>query len=357
MGSAFSSETMVAHAYVSVIFVGLVTLLMVLRIISLRIKLQLGQRHQARFREIWLPIFTEISLQTPCKNAVLPPLKPRDFLLFIHYWLGFQETHSGPGKFRLNALARRLKMQEYAHRLLQKRGIRHRLAAVVFLGHLRDRLSWPTLEKMLRHENTLLSILAARSLLEIDQDRALPLVFAELTTREDWPETRVALLLRSVLVPELLTSHLFDTLQTSSDSQAVKLLPYVAQMYNEEKNRILRILLERSRSDRLTSRLLKHIECSHELDLVRHYIGHERWHIRMQAMAALGRIGQRQDLPLLLQGLSDEQWWVRYRAAQALIRMPGMNREELRLIHDNLEDLFARSMLAQTMAEEGRSVR
>lgn len=355
MGFAFNSETLVTHAYAGLAIVCLITLSMIFWIVGLRVRLYLSQQYQTGFQNIWQPIFTETALHPHChrEGANIPPLKRRDFFLFMNCWLDFQESLSGQALVRMNGLARQLKLHVHAQRLLQKGRMRQRLVAIVFLGSLRDRASWSALEKLLADENSLLSLLAARSLIKIDQERALPLVLAELVRREDWPEARVAVLLRSVLTAELATPPLFDALQNSTDSGAIKLLPYVEHMYNEERNRILRILLERSRSDQLTSRILKRIQCGHELALVRQYAGHSRWHIRMQAVAALGRIGQRQDIPLLLQSLGDGEWWVRYRASQALLRMPGMTRQELEVIRDNMEDSFARTMLEQTLSEEG----
>lgn len=355
LGFVFSSETMVSHAYVGLAVVSLITLAMIFWIIFLRIRLYLAQYHQARFQDLWLPVFTETALAEGChgNKKDVPSLKRRDFFLFMNCWLDFQTSLSGHAMVRMNGLARQLKMHLHARHLLEKGGMRQRLVAMVFLGVLRDRTSWPVLEKLLSHESSLLSILTARSLIKIDQERALPLVFAELIRREDWPETRVAVRLRSVLTPELATAPLFEALRNSTDEEAIKLLPYVEHMYNEERNRILRILLERSGSDRLTSRILKRIQCGQELPLVRHYASHPRWHVRMQAVAALGRIGQRQDISLLLERLGDEEWWVRYRASHALLKMPGMTRQELQMIHDNLEDSFARNMLEQTLTEEG----
>jgi len=354
LGFVFSSETMVAHAYVGLAIVCLITVAMILWIAVLRIRLYLNQHHQDNFQALWLPIFTDTALHPDChrKNTALPPLRRRDFFLFMNQWLDFQESLSGHAVVRMNGLARKLGLHEHARPFLLRGRVRHRFLAIAFLGALRDRNSWPDLETLLSHENSLLSLLAARSLIKINQERALPLVFEELARREDWPENRVAVLLQSVLTAELATAPLFAALQNSTDSGAIKLLPYVEHMYNEEKNRILRILLERSSSDRLTSRILKHIQCSHELELVRRYAGHSRWHIRMQAVAALGRIGQRAEIPLLLERLGDGEWWVRYRASQALLKMPGMTRQELEIIRDNLEDSFARTMLAQTLTEE-----
>ena len=355
MGFVFTSKNIVSLVYVGFAGVCLLTLLIILWIAFLRVRMHFRQQYEVHFREIWQPIFKETALQTYChtKDAKLPTLKRRDFFLFITHWVEFQENFSGSIFVRMGELARKLGVQDYARRLMRQGNLRRRLLAVVFLGDLRDRASWPDLEQFLSHENSLLSILAARSLLKIDQERALPLVFAEVIRREDWPETRVALRLRSVLNADQVTGPLFEALRDSSDAAALKLLPYVEHMYNEERNRILRILLERSESDRLTSRILKLIDCDDERDLVRGFLGHERWHIRMQAVSALGRIGERGDIPLLLEALGDKEWWVRYRAAQALLKMPGMTREKLQVIHDNLEDSFARNMLEQTLIEEG----
>lgn len=143
MGFAFSSETMVAHAYVGLAIVCLITMAMILWIVSLRLRLYFTQRHQANFQKTWLPIFTETALHPNChkKDAVLPPLKRRDFLLFMNQWLGFQESLSGHALVRMNGLARRLKLHTHARPLLLRGKFRQRFMAIAFLGELRDRNS------------------------------------------------------------------------------------------------------------------------------------------------------------------------------------------------------------------------
>jgi HEAT repeat protein len=49
--------------------------------------------------------------------------------------------------------------------------------------------------------------------------------------------------------------------------------------------------------------------------------------------------------------LSDKEWWVRYRAAQALSRLPSMRSPRLKSIQAKQPDPFARDMLAQVIAE------
>jgi HEAT repeat protein len=72
----------------------------------------------------------------------------------------------------------------------------------------------------------------------------------------------------------------------------------------------------------------------------------------VQAAKALGRIGGRADVERLVALLADREWWVRYRAAQALVELPWLKRADLDALRASLEDRFAADMLAQVMAEQ-----
>jgi uncharacterized protein (DUF2336 family) len=95
-------------------------------------------------------------------------------------------------------------------------------------------------------------------------------------------------------------------------------------------------------------RLLKSAE---DLLVVRECLSHEDFRVRVQAAAALGRIGEASDEELLVPLLSDTEWWVRYRAAQALSRLPYLPEPKLKTIQAAQPDPFARDILAQVMAE------
>jgi HEAT repeat protein len=76
------------------------------------------------------------------------------------------------------------------------------------------------------------------------------------------------------------------------------------------------------------------------------------WQVRVQAVKALGRIGDRSDTARLALLLADREWWVRYRAAQALVELPWMKRADLDALRASLEDRYAADMLAQVVAEQ-----
>jgi len=73
--------------------------------------------------------------------------------------------------------------------------------------------------------------------------------------------------------------------------------------------------------------------------------------VRVQAAVTLGRLGEDDDEERLVPLLSDRDWWVRYRAAQALSLLPHMREPKLKTIQAAQSDPFARDMLAQVMAE------
>jgi HEAT repeat protein len=86
---------------------------------------------------------------------------------------------------------------------------------------------------------------------------------------------------------------------------------------------------------------------------VRPLLGHYDWQVRVQAAKALGRIGAVEDVGRLAALLSDREWWVRYRAAQALLELPWLGDPELAALQASLTDRFAADILAQAIAEQG----
>lgn len=355
MGFGTGSEGVLSGASVVSLAIAGAILFMLLRIFVLRVTLLLAQRRSESFFACWRPLLADFAVVArPCKEIILPRLYRRDYHRFIGLWLELQESLADEAHERLNHVARRLNAHRIAQRCLQRNKMQQRLAAIIFLGHLKDRASWPTLEILMRDANPIVSVLAARSLMQTNPAKAAPLVLAELLRRSDWPVERLGLVFRHTLTPDLANAHLAPLLDDCDDETAIRLLPYVRSMQHEARDALLFALLRRSRSDRLTSRVLRQVENAECLELVRQYTSYSRWHVRMQAVAALGRIGSRElDVAILTERLGDEQWWVRYRAAQALVRLLGHAPEELLKLREQHADPYARQMLAQVLREQG----
>ena len=90
-----------------------------------------------------------------------------------------------------------------------------------------------------------------------------------------------------------------------------------------------------------------------DLHIIREYMNHPSWFIRLQAARTLGKIGTWPDMDRLVELLKDSSWWVRYRAAQSLTEMPFIEKDKLKQIMQDQTDRYARGILGQVMAEKG----
>jgi len=69
------------------------------------------------------------------------------------------------------------------------------------------------------------------------------------------------------------------------------------------------------------------------------------------ALNTLALLGSREDVPKLLQLLGHKEWWIRYRAARALVMLPDMKPIEAELLASRHEDRYGREMLRYALSE------
>jgi HEAT repeat protein len=79
----------------------------------------------------------------------------------------------------------------------------------------------------------------------------------------------------------------------------------------------------------------------------------ESWEVRSAVMQALGKLEATGHIPLLLRGLSDGQWWVRFNAARALHDLGEAGISALREASEHLTDRFGRDISLQILEEHG----
>jgi HEAT repeat protein len=87
-----------------------------------------------------------------------------------------------------------------------------------------------------------------------------------------------------------------------------------------------------------------------DLALVRSFTSDSDESVRAQAAAALGTIGMPADEGPLIALLSDSQWDVHYRAAEALAHLPFMKPERLVEIQHQQTDRLAKQILEPFLA-------
>ncbi len=68
-------------------------------------------------------------------------------------------------------------------------------------------------------------------------------------------------------------------------------------------------------------------------------------------MNALAVMATPRDLDALLRLLSDENWWVRYRSAQAIAWLPFLEKDDVLRILERTGDRYGRESLERSIAE------
>lgn len=301
----------------------------------------------------WRPILAEVALAGHRQASVaMPKLARRNRRLFLHEWNALQESLTGEAQDRLNAFGRDLGLDSMAWQWLHHRQLGFRLLATATLGHMRAARAWQPLLKQLESRESLLSLMAARALAQIDAERAMPVIIPHILSRDDWTAGRVASILTRA-GPEIVAPPLLAALAAATPGQARILLNFVRVIPASYSEETVRTVLESATDAELICACLKALQSPDLLPLARQLTGHEQWQVRLNAIAFLGRVGSRGDSKYLIRALQDREWWVRYRAAQALCHLPWIDLEKLRLIQRKRKDRFARDILEHVISEAG----
>jgi HEAT repeats len=326
------------------------TALLLLLTVALRISLKRRERHTLQFIAVWRPVLMN-ALNDPL-GCALPVLQARDWLSFFKLWNYLQESLRGEATDSLNQVARRLHADTRARNLLRQGDRAERLIAILTLGNLRDRESWDDLLASAAGRDTIASLNAARALIQIDPiagvDHLMPLVLS----RQDWDIARLARMLGEARVAfgQLLT-HTIVGQKAHPLLRALQLVE--ALRLQLPSTTLLYLLHRRHQPPAVLAAALRVPQGAAALPTVRELLGHREWRVRAQAVYALSRIGDAADVPLLTAGLQDEEWWVRYAAANALASLPFLGHEGLAALQSTMPDAAARQMLAQVSAERG----
>jgi HEAT repeat protein len=306
-------------------------------------------RHRAFVAE-WRPRLATIALEGDESAAgTLPALPRKQLEFFLPEWIALHEALDTESCRGLRSLSRRLDIAGTARRLLRRRALHDRLIGVIALGHAGDLAAWGTLLAEAESRNLPLSLAAARALVRLDPERAAVDLMPLIQSRDDWPRTRLWPLLQEV-GPEALTGPLLAAIRRAPPQGQARLARFLPLADEVESQALVRELLDAG-DDALIASCLGVVDNPTELPAIRRLAAHPRWHIRMLAAKALGRLGEPEDEALLVTMLGDRDWWVRYRAAQALVALPWMRTERAREIQAGCVDKFAVDAMEHAIAE------
>ncbi len=346
MAFAAGSDRFVAVAWDVGLGALAITVALALQVLVMRERALRRERRRDALFAAWRPLmFAAVVGEAP----PLPRLARRDADAFLLLWNQLQDGVRGEARARLNALAASVGAHAMAHARLRRDDALGRLLAVRTLGHLGCGADYDAVAHELEDRRSYLGLAAARALVSIDPVRAPGDVLPRLASRADWPVALFATVLGEA-DGAALTAAFRDVQRALESAAVVRLLPLASIIDVAEGEALLTELLA-SPDPEVLAAALKAVRTPALLAGVRRACTHGSWAVRTQAAAALGRVGASEDRDALVGLLGDRQWWVRYRAAQALASGRFGSAAEIATLGAGLDDRYARDIVEHVLAE------
>jgi len=321
--------------------------LLILQVTYLRIRNLSSLKYRAILRNKWRPTLTQVMMGD---NSGVHTLPHKETCAFIDEWNRMFGSVRGDNLIPLKKMAVRFRIDYFARNMLHTRRIRDLLLAIITLGNMQEYSAWDDLKALLSDRHPIISLTSARALIQIDPKHAIECIVPMILKRDDWTWSNVAHVLRQAN-PLQVCDPLAQLAAIAPVDKQPGILRYLESTQCLQLTPVIKEILSTTKDDRVASVCLHIISDPASLKDVRNYISHERWHVRMHAASALGRLGNLEDMTTLLNMTEDENWWVRYRAAQAVFNLPKLNIDTIKKYMDNTKDKYARDILTHVLAE------
>lgn len=357
LDSAISSDPVVRMALWSGLGAALLTLFLIVQIVVLRVLYRRYERRRKAFMAKWSGLLTESSLKGD-SPVCLPEIADGEVAFFLAYWNHQYNSLSDEARRRMRFLAWEVKIEQAVRKMLHKGNNAEKQLAIIGIGFFGSRKDIPALKKILISDRPADCLHAAGSMLRIDAE-ALSEVFPIIARRSDIPTAGIAIALKE-LEPAHVSSVLADMLKKALDANPrqrvrrrdiVRLIMLTSVAQHSVVRPYLLEILDKTKDDEVITACLRVMRDPLELPRMREFFNHPNWHVRVQVASALGEMGEEKDLKILFKLLSDSQWWVRYRAAQAISALPFVITSHLEGMKKLLGDEFAIDMVDHVIAE------
>ena len=350
MGFGATSDRFTAVAWVVAAATLAISVALALCVLAMRWRTAARERARERFVAAWRPLMFDHLVGG---KPVLPAVSPHDEESFLLLWIQLQDGLRGEARAGFNPIAEAVGARRMIHRRLEGRDALGRLLALRTLGYLGDAADYGEVLRYLDDPRPYLCLAAARALVHIDPRRAPDDILPRLAVRVDWPIPLFSTVLAEADVARL-PAWLREIVPQLSVEKLVRMLPLVSIIDAGSAEDILRDLLAADGDPEVLCAALKRVSSPALAPLVRRACEHGAWAVRTQAAAVLGRIGALPERDLLVRLLGDREWWVRYRAAQALCSGRFGAADEIRTLAEQLKDRFAVDIIEHAIAEGRR---
>lgn len=351
MDLLFATDPLLRFAAISGISTFAVSALMVLQLMILRWFLDWRESRYHRFIRRWQPVL----IAWACGDEmVCPGLAPKNHVNLLHAWNQVHDTVKGDAQAYMVRLAVKLDLENIALSALKSSSLRARVLAALTLGSLSTVRAWDELLVLVDDKDPILSIMGARGLMRIDANRGMSKLVGYFAQRDDWPRSRVLELLRQA-GPNAVSAPLARMLRNSEGEATLRCLSWASAADRNVIRPAMLHLLETRDDPQVIAGVLRHHVDPRDLGHMRRLATHPVWYVRVQAIRGIGLAGESNDAKVLARFLDDSHWWVRYRAAMAIVALLRGRLSEVGPIIERL-GISQQGRLMLEMAQSSKAV-
>ena len=341
------------------LFLFLLTVWMIVEIVAVRIRAASALRRERMLEQVWETCFFAAALGD--ESPPPPRLARRDRIRVLKIWCRIGDQVVGESRERLAALGLAIGLDDVAGRILSPPLVVIRMPSSVELllairaaERMRLDRHWQRLAGLVAAGPAPLDRVAARALVALDAWRAAHAVIPALIRQGRWARHLVEDLVEAGAADAL------DAYATLLGTVAEDVIPGLALLIDRCNDARAAPAVRARLGDPATRdadavaallNSLGEIGDASDQRLVRAFIAHDSWVVRMRAAQALGQCGDRGDAAALEVLLGDSNWYTRYHAARAILRLADLGATHLENLADSASDRFSRDMARHVLAE------
>lgn len=306
------------------------------------------------FSKKWFPVFAGLIVGDAAPSE--PALRVRDKLILLRIWNYWHESVSGIANERLKGFVREMGCSDVALALVQKGNKAQKLLSCISLGNLSDAAAWADLKALVATDDQIISLHAARAMLQIDPDRAVDELLSAILGRAQWDMSVLTQILRHSR--QALERSMLAKWPSLSQAQKLRALRLCANLNLPLTQQLIHELLQATQSTALlvaTLQLLERLQNPAYRERIMQLFDHASASVRAHAVKAHASVADVQDIEVLIDMLHDNDSDTRHAAAQALGQSASLGMTRLRQLKDVLEDARAYEAVALACRAQGLS--
>lgn len=281
------------------------------------------------------------------------PNRHHEWIYLLNLWNDLYRDADPDQQDHLIEAANEMDVTDTALKFVEGNDHEYLLSAFQVLGALRCEKSLPAIEKHVNATAPIVHLNAVRTIVMINQKKGLEHIIRDTRDNPDAPITYY-IDFCDYIDQEHLCDQLINAIENSSEDEEARLISLFQSVEDSEILPSIRKRLKEADHPEVISgylQIIRNIGQPDDETLVEPFLRHESEFVRIQAANTLATIGTDTVRQSLLEAMTDESWWVRLRAAQAVVKNPSINGNQLDSIFESLEDPYARDAFNEAMTQ------